>query len=76
MFNLTSHQRFNGNDHKQRFNSNDKEAHHIFLSKNAGPVFGFPELAATKEPFNRELGCISCTDEIAYRIPKDKKGIN
>ena len=41
-----------------------------------GPNFGFLELTALLEPFNKENACRSWTNRSIYEIPRNSEGIN
>jgi hypothetical protein len=66
VFNLTTHASFPC--------ENSSEA--IYCSKAAGPSFGWHELAAWYEPFNKYGACISWTNPDGYNIPLNEEGIN
>jgi hypothetical protein len=44
--------------------------------KYRGPHFGWEELSAWSEPFNKENACTSFTNESGYKIPRNSEGIN
>jgi hypothetical protein len=48
----------------------------IVCDKDRGPYFGFWELSAMYEPFNKENACWSYTNHYAYNIPRNSEGIN
>jgi hypothetical protein len=48
----------------------------ITCRKDRGPSFGFVELSAFNEPFNKENACRSWTNEDVYNIPRNSEGIN
>jgi hypothetical protein len=66
VFNLTTHASFPC--------ENSSEA--IYCFKAAGPSFGWHELAAWYEPFNKYGACISWTNPDGYNIPLNEEGIN
>ena len=66
LFNLTTHASF----------PCIKPSEAIECSKYTGPSFGFGDLSASWEPFNKENKCISWTNDDAYNIPRNSEGIN
>jgi hypothetical protein len=66
LFNLTTHTSF----------PCIKPSVAIRCRKYNGPCFGDGELSASFEPFNKENGCISWTNDSVYKIPRNSEGIN
>ena len=66
LFNLTTHASF----------PCIKPSIAILCYKGYGPYFGSAELSAVYEPFNKENGCLSDTNDDAYNIPSNSEGIN
>ncbi len=48
----------------------------IWCRKDKGPYFGYSELSAYYEPFNKEDACLSWTNSSGYSIPRNSEGIN
>lgn len=48
----------------------------ILCRGDRGPIFGYEELMAHDEPFNKEKGCWSRSIENGYNIPTNSEGIN
>jgi hypothetical protein len=66
LFNLTTHASFPCKDPSKA----------IYCSKDRGPHFGYAELSAIDEPFNKENACYSWTNDSVYSIPENSEGIN
>jgi hypothetical protein len=66
LFNLTTHASF----------PCIKPSMAIRCDKYRGPHFGYGELIADKEPYNKENACWSFPKGNAYNIPRSSEGIN
>ena len=66
LFNLTTHASFPCKDPSEA----------IYCGEYTGPYFGWGELSAFNEPFNKENACKSCTNDVAYNIPRNSERIN
>jgi hypothetical protein len=66
LFNLTTHASFQCKH----------PSYAISCSKDRGPSFGYNELSAVNEPFNKENACRSDTNDVAYNIPLNSEVIN
>ena len=66
LFNLTTHASFPCKDPSDA----------IYCHKERGPEFGWRDLSADNEPFNKENACRSWTNNRPYNIPSNSEGIN
>ena len=66
LFNLTTHASFPCKQPLVAINCNTKK----------GPLFGYSDLSADYEPFNKKYACQSWTNHYGFDIPRNSEGIN
>ena len=50
--------------------------HAVNCYRNGGPKFGFGELSAGTEPFDKDNCCSSWTHKTGFNIPESTEGVN